>query len=119
VVPQETVTLVACETPDEAHFICAAFNAAPFDYALQAFSQRGGKSFGTPGVLARLRIPRFAPADPVHRRLADCSRRAHELAAAGDGVGEVEAEIDALAARLWGVIDAELEAVRESLAALE
>jgi ubiquinone biosynthesis protein UbiJ len=55
----------------------------------------------------------------VHRGLADCSRRAHELAAAGDDVAAVEAEIDALAARLWGVTDAELGAVHESLAALE
>ena len=48
VVPQHIVTLVACETEDEAHYICALINSSSANFTARAYSQEGGKSFGDP-----------------------------------------------------------------------
>ena len=86
----------------------------------QARGLKGGKSFGTPSILENVRVPRFDPANPTHLALADLSRQAHAATAAGDAarVREIEAEVDRLAARLWGLTDAELREIQESLAEL-
>jgi len=67
-----------------------------------------------------LNIPTFTLEDTTHSLLADLSRQAHAAAAAGDAarVREIEAEVDRLAARLWGLTDAELREIQESLAEL-
>jgi len=68
-----------------------------------------------------VRVPRYDQADPVHRQLAALSQRAHAATAAGnpEEVKEIEAEIDRLAARLWGLTDEELQEIQESLAELQ
>lgn len=120
IMPQETITLVGCRTIEEGHFVCAVINSSPFDFAVQSYSQRGGKSFGTPSILENVRVPRFDPADPSHPTLSDLSQHAHAATAAGDAarVREIEAEIDRQAAKLWGLTDAELKEIQESLAEL-
>jgi len=52
--------------------------------------------------------------------LAALSRRAHAVAAQGDEdeMRAIEAEIDALAAKVWGLEERELREIRESLAEL-
>jgi len=64
--------------------------------------------------------PCYDSADPVHRRLAALSQQAHAATAAGETarVQEIEAEIDRLAAGLWGLTEAELREIQESLAEL-
>jgi len=117
VVPQHIVTLIACESEEEAHYICALINSSSANFAARAYSQEGGKSFGTPHILEHIRIPRFDPENPVHGRLAELSKEAHAAAARGDaqGLRAIEAEIDQQAARVWGLSAAELRAVQESL----
>ena len=118
VVPQHIVTLVALNSEEEAHFVCAVLNTSPLDYALQSYSQKGGKSFGTPHVLENLRVPRFDASDTVHCELAALSKEAHAAAATADAprVRHLQAQIDALAARLWDLTDEELRDIQESLA---
>jgi hypothetical protein len=120
VIPQHIVTLVACEQQREAHYICSVLNTSAFNFAVQSYSQKGGKSFGTPQVLENVRVPQFDPTNTVHLRLADLSQQAHAATAAGDTarVQTIEAEIDRLAAQLWGLTDAELREIQESLAEL-
>ena len=120
VVPQHIVTLVALDNAEEAHFVCATVNSSPANFALQSYSQKGGKSFGTPHVLENLRVPRYNAANPTHRRLAALSQQAHAATAAGDTarVREIEAEIDQRAAELWGLTGEELAEIQRSLAEL-
>jgi len=120
VMPQETVCLVACSDSTEAHYVCAVLNSDPFDFAVQSHSEKGGKSFGTPGILEKVRVPRYDAADPLHRQLAILSQQAHEAAAAGDEarLRQIEAEVDEQAARLWGLTEAELREIQQSLAEL-
>ncbi len=128
VIPQETCVLVACDSTDEAHYLCAMLNSAAVNALAAAHSVRGGKSFGTPGMLAFLPIRRFRPDEDRHRQLAALGRQAHaELLARprqGDGamalppfvrgegqgewaatsnsaVADIQRHIDRLAEDLW------------------
>ena len=64
------------------------------------------------GLFRDLRGP-----NPTHHQLAALSQQAHEATAAGDAarVQEIEAEIDQLAAKLWGLTEEELREIQESL----
>ena len=79
-VPQETCVLVACDSTDEAHYLCAVLNSAAINALVAAHSVRGGKSFGTPGMLEHLPLEKFRPDDPRHRELALLGRQAHATA---------------------------------------
>jgi len=118
VIPQETISLIACDSADEAHYICAMLNSTPFDLAVRSKSQEGAtKSFGTPGILKVVRVPRFVSNDPAHRRLAKLSREAHRTARqAVASLASIEQEIDRWAAEVWGLKPAELKTMQETLA---
>ena len=59
----------------------------------------------------------YDPANPIHRQLAALSQQAHQATATENTtqVQEIEAEIDALAAGIWGLAEEELREIRESL----
>jgi hypothetical protein len=56
----------------------------------------------------------------IHVQLARLSASAHTATAAGktDKVQQIEAEIDQLAAQVWGLTGVELKEIHESLAEL-
>ncbi len=116
VVPQETCVLVAADSADEAYYLCALVNSAVAAFLVRSHSVRGGKSFGTPGMLEFLRLACFDPQNPIHRELAAGGREAHRIVGQGGSAGEVQRSIDRLAGRLWGLgpgdlrrIEAEME----------
>jgi hypothetical protein len=118
IIPQETITLVALDSAEEGHFLCSLMNSLPFNAAAKASSQVGGKSFATPQLLTKLRLPKYDRNDPVPRRLAALSRDCHAAAAKGDvkQVASLEPEVDNAAAKLWGITDDELKAIRDDMA---
>ena len=69
--------LVACDSADEAHYVCAVLNSAVVNDLVLAHSVRGGKGFGTPGMLDFIPIGRFQGDDPRHAELAVLGREAH------------------------------------------
>jgi hypothetical protein len=75
------------------------------------------EEFRSANILEHIRIPRFDPKNPVHLRLAELSKQAHEAAKVGDEtrLREIEAEIDRWAAKLWGLSDDELREIQQSL----
>ena len=96
-VPQETCVLVACESSDEAHYICAVLNSALVNELVAGHSVRGGKGFGTPGMLEHVPLAGYRPDDLRHVELAALSRQAHAISsplptnlgsAPGEGPGE-------------------------------
>jgi hypothetical protein len=106
-IPQETCVLVACDSTDEAHYLCAVLNSAVVNQRVLAHSVRGGKGFGTPGMLDFLPIRRFQPDDRRHLELASLSRQAHVAAASlREGIQtmieENQRRIDSLAGELLG-----------------
>lgn len=107
ILPQETCVLVACDSVDEAHYLCGMLNSDSVNRLVTAHSVRGGKSFGTPGMLNFVPLRRFRPEDPVHRRICCLSRQAHsamlEIAderSADLAVEPFQQEIDRVAATL-------------------
>lgn len=122
-IPQHTVTLVAYDNLDEAHYLCALVNSSIVNFTLQSYAQRGGKSFATPHVLENISVPTFDQMNGTHKRLAELSQSAHQLAASADEnktaqLAAIESEIDALAARVWGLTDEELQEIQRNLAEL-
>ena len=65
-VPQETCSLIAAASGDEAHYLCAVLNSAVANFIACSHAVRGGKGFGTPG---HARLP-AAAAIPAERSAA-------------------------------------------------
>jgi len=116
VMPEHHVMLVPFEEPLEAQYLCAALNSAPADLVVRGYTVSTQISTH---VLQYVAVPKFEAENEVHRRLAELSMRAHELAAQGESgaeeLAEVEKEVDRAAAELWGITDKELAAIRETL----
>jgi len=115
VIPQETCVLVAAESFDEAHYLCAVLNSAIVGFLVASHSVRGGKGFGTPSMLDFIRLRRFEPDDPLHRELASSSRLAHQAVSQGEDLAEIQHKIDEQCGRLWGLGQRELGAIRREL----
>jgi len=111
VIPQETCVLIACDSDAEAHYVCATLNSSVVGFLVAAHSVRGGKGFGTPGMLDFIRLQRFEPGNKRHEELAACSRQAHKVAAIADACHDVQRRVDRLAGELWGLDESELSAI--------
>ncbi|MCU0513724.1 MAG: SAM-dependent methyltransferase [Anaerolineae bacterium] len=81
----------------EAHYLAACLNSAPFEFAVLSHSGKRSKSFAQPGLLKLLRLPRYDAASPVHRHLAELSRAGHA------GTPPASADLTQAAAALWGL----------------
>ncbi|MCL0058026.1 hypothetical protein M1N05_03055, partial [Dehalococcoidales bacterium] len=117
ILPQHIVTLVACQSLAEAHYICALMNSSIVNFSLQSYSMKGGKSFGDPHVLKNIRILKFDSKNKIHQELAGLSQNAHYATEIGDeaGLKELEQRIDELAAQIWGLTGEELAEIKSSL----
>lgn len=71
-------------------------------------------------VMKHVAVPSYDPTNSTHVQLAALSQQAHAAAATDDAprIKAIESEIDRLAAQLWGLSDAELREIQESLAEL-
>ncbi len=116
VVPEHHVMLVPFEEPVQAHYLCATLNSGPADVVVRGYTVSTQISTH---VLEHVAVPKFEAENEVHRRLAELSMRAHELAAQGESgaeeLAEVEDKVDRAAAELWGITDQELAAIKETL----
>ncbi|HQE92287.1 MAG TPA: N-6 DNA methylase [Anaerolineae bacterium] len=122
IIPDQTAYMVAFEDQDAAHFFCGVLNTVVVQLIYQMFTYKHvSMSF-----IQNLRIPRYDPANPTHRRLAELSQEAHRLApaayagdvAAQTALRRVEAAVDEAARALWGLTEAELHDIRRNLAEL-
>jgi hypothetical protein len=123
IVPDQTAYFASFESAIEAHFFCAFLNSSAVRFA---YASHGYKHVSM-AFVQHIRIPRFDPANPVHRRLAALSMRAHRVAKRGKGahkaakrgkarvLGQIEARIDQVAARVWGLSRAELKEIQQTL----
>lgn len=115
IVPQETCVLIACACTEEAHYLCALLNSAVVGFLVVSHHVRGGKGFGTPGMLDVLRLRRFDPTTPDHAQLATLSREAHSAATGGQKLQQIQEQIDALAGSLWELEESDLAILRREL----
>jgi len=123
VIPDHTVVLIPFDSATEAHYVCSLLASSLYTLAITSYFVL----HPSPHVMSNVNVPRYAPANPAHKRLAALSRRAHELAPtaySGDGetqaaLRRVEEEIDRAAAALWGLSEEELVEIRRSLEELK
>jgi len=116
ILTQETHTNAPMQSSQEAHYFAAAFNSSPCDLLVRSYSM--GKGFGSPHVMQSLSIPLFNSSIDTHLSLSSLAKECHAAASKGDtdAVAALEAEIDHVAAKIWGITDAELKAIQKALA---
>jgi len=112
-VTDHTLCTVACSSMDEAHYLSAALNSSTARFIVQGYVAL----HPSPHIMKYVRIPPFDASSGSHQELCRLSQGAHEAAARGDteDVGQIEAEIDKQTKTLWGLTDAELKDIRDSL----
>jgi hypothetical protein len=119
-VPEHVLAYIPVNTEDEAHYICSILNSSLVNLVLQSIA-KGGKNFATPEFINMINIGRFDPLNFLHKKLAELSKKAHQLAQQSqeDGLRRVEEEIDKTVAQLYGIPEDELKEVKKCLAMLE
>jgi hypothetical protein len=102
IIPLETVTFFSTDTESEAHYLCAIINSKPVREFIKSFSSPG-RGFGTPSVMEHVGIPKFDPKNPLHQRLAEISKKCHQLKAQGNEkeIEKLEEENDKLVIQLF------------------
>lgn len=114
IIPDHKLMLVDCASEDEAHYVCALLNCTVVRLAVLSYAIEIQMD---PHILEHIRVPRFDPGNPAHRRLAALSVQAHKAAQIDDlgALKRIESEIDAEAARLWGITDRDLMEIERNL----
>lgn len=104
VVSLDPSALIATDNASEAHYLCAIINSKPVRDFIKSFSS-AGRGFGTPSVMEHVGIPKFDPQNPLHQKLAEISKKCHELKAEGreKEIKELEKENDNLVRQLFNI----------------
>ena len=105
VLPQNTHAFIACETEDEAHYLCAMLNSSLVNFLVRSYSVAGGKSFAPPHIMEYVKIPPYDATTPLHADLVQLSRRCHQAAERGklELLSAARPALDRLAARSFGI----------------
>ncbi len=98
---QETCAMIAAESGDEAHYLAAVLNSSIVGFLVQAHNVRGGKGFGSPGMLEYLGIRRFDASSAEHQQLVCLSRAAHQGRGDAMKMKSIEEAIDVQTARVY------------------
>jgi len=115
ILPDHKLMLVPCANGREAHYLCAMLNSAPSKLAILSYCITISTSTH---VLENISVPKYLAKRSAHQRIALLSRRCHAAAAKGDyeAVAALEREIDAVAAKIWGITKEELRDIQDALA---
>jgi len=104
VIPTDTTSLFSTDKEDVAHYLCAIINSTPVREFIRSYSS-AGRGFGAPSVMGHVGIPEFDPKKRLHKDLAECSKRLHQLAEQGnqEEMPSLEARVDQSARALFGL----------------
>ena len=119
-IPEDVIAFISVGSEDEAHYICSILNSSLVNLVLQSIA-KGGKNFATPEFINMINIGRFDSSNFLHKKLAELSKKAHQLAQRSqeDELKKVEKEIDKTVAQLYGISEGELKEIGRCLAMLE
>ena len=103
-IPLHTTSFFATDNESEAHYLCAIINSKPVRKFIKSFSS-AGRGFGTPSVMEHVGIPKFDPQNPLHQKLAEISKKCHQLKAEGKEkeIEKLEKENDKLVKISFGI----------------
>lgn len=104
VIPLDTTSFFASNNESEAHYLCAIINSKPVRDFIKSFSS-AGRGFGTPSVMEHVGIPKFDPKNPLHQKLAEISKKCHQLKNKGKEkeIEKLEKENNELVKKLFGI----------------
>ncbi|HPC35458.1 MAG TPA: N-6 DNA methylase [Candidatus Marinimicrobia bacterium] len=104
IIPFETTAFIATQDESEAHYLCAIINSTPVRDFIKSFSS-AGRGFGTPSVMEHVGIPKFDPQNPLHQKLAEISKKCHQLKTEGKEkeIEKLEKENDDLVKKLFQI----------------
>ncbi len=102
VIPLDTTVFFPVDNEMEAHYLCAIVNSKPVRHFIKSFSSPG-RGFGTPSVMEHVGIPKFNPKDPLHQKLAEISKKCHQLKKEGkeEEIKKLEKENDKIVEKLF------------------
>jgi hypothetical protein len=112
-IPDHTLISVATESSDEAHYLCGMLNSSLANYIVTNYVA----GHPAPHILKYIRIDRYRHDIEAHRQIVELSRECHRATAQADyeAVRDLEARIDAVAAKIWQVTLKELKAIQASV----
>ena len=114
VIPDHKLMLAPCEGENEAHYLCACLSSAVAQFTVKSYAIETSVSTH---VLNHLAIPKFDPAESLHRDLSELSKEAHQAKATAEEykLSEIQEQIDETSASLWGLTSGELKDIQSSL----
>ncbi|MEM4847415.1 MAG: N-6 DNA methylase, partial [Thermosphaera sp.] len=132
VIPNVKLMLIPLNSAEEAYYVSGVLNSAVIRFIVASYVIETGISTH---IIENIRIPKFNSSDPIHIKIAELSRRAHELAKCIYAVDKpaycsevrnplaelerVEEEIDRLVAGLYGIPEEALQDIKNLLAILK
>ena len=104
VIPTDTTSLIAAESEDEAHYLCAILNSVAVRRFIKSYSS-AGRGFGSRSVMAHVGIPKFEKSSAVHKRLSALSKVLHRLKDEGkeEDIKRREKEVQETVRELFGL----------------
>ena len=111
-VPDHKLMLVDCQSEGEAHFVCACLNSSIGQMVAVSYTVEIQMD---PHILEHIRIPRYEPKNPVHRRLSELSQEAHRLAAELAQYRDIDLSAQQLLEEIIRRLPAEQEDARRKL----
>jgi hypothetical protein len=115
IVPDSKLVLVPFGSEAEAHYVCSLLNNSISAYIVACYAVTTQISTH---VVEYVSIPKYDPDNELHSQLSNLSIKTHDAVVHNLPTTDLEAEIDRLAARLWGLTDLELKEIQDSLAEL-
>lgn len=114
VIPNEKLVIVPLEDRSEAYYLAGILNSSPIILLVSSYAL--GTAIST-HILEYIRVPKYDPGDPLHRKLSMLSEEAHKVARLIHGkdranlknkLKRIEAEIDSITAQLYNITEKEL-----------
>jgi len=121
VIPNEKLMLVPFDDVDEAYYLSAILNSSFIRALVASYMVETAVSTH---ILDNVFVPKYSPRNELRKRIAELSKRAHELTREIIEHGRkdleselkgVELEIDRLVAKLYGIPEKSVKAVRKLL----
>jgi type II restriction/modification system DNA methylase subunit YeeA len=130
VVPDDTTILIEAKTPEEAHYIAGLLNSTIVRAIIASYTVEIHQETH---IVDFIKIPKFDQNNGIHRKIAELSKRAHELARcihaerkpsycmginAEEDLRRVERELDLVVAQLFGLSEDDLREFEKLMAIL-
>lgn len=104
IVPTDTVSLIAINNKEEAHYLCGLLNSESVREFIKSYSS-AGRGFGTPSAIKFVGIPKYDDKNILHDQISKISQKLHELKENNDLTKsqEIEKKLDGMVVKLFGI----------------